>query len=117
MHELYDYVCKELKSIEDKTEKGLSAADIEYALKLVELRKGIDKCWMLEERDNSYDYNPHYSMSSRINHFRGGRMSRDRGYSTEAEDIIDQLEDMRDSARDERSRREFDRLIDKMRRI
>ena len=115
MHKLFDYVCKELDEIEEKTDKGLPLADIEYALKLVELRKGIDKCWMLEESDNSYDYNPH--PTPRMNHYRAPRMSRDRGYSTEAEDIIDQLEDMRDSARDERSRREFDRFIDKMRRI
>jgi hypothetical protein len=124
MHKIYDYVCKELKELEDKAEKGLTAADIEYADKLAELKKNILKIRMLENGGYSYYMPPHesYREGPYEDHSYGSmyRSMRDRrpmnyGYSRSAGDIVYQLEDMAETAPDEMTRREIHRLIDKMR--
>ena len=77
--------------------------------KLTELKKNILKIEMLED---SYDYSeahPYYMRSSY------GRKRDSRGrYSSAADDLIRQLEDMSDSAPDEYSRKKIHELIREM---
>lgn len=142
MHKLYEYACEELKDLEKKADKGLSAAEIEYAAKLTELKKNILKIEMLEEgseysEDNrGGSYRGSYrngnnggnmnGMSYRGSYARGrgrnarrdsmGRYSSEE-YSMAADDVIGQLEDMMDTAPDERSRKKIRELINEMKNV
>lgn len=144
MHKLYDYACEELKELEKKAgDKGLSAAELEYADKLTELKKNILKIGMLEDagysademgyagdhdrsyRDGRYQTDGRsyargrgpYAKRDAMGRYAGDayRYSRGDGYSMDAEDLIDQLEEMKGSAPDDHSRRELAKLIEKMR--
>lgn len=135
MHKLYEWACNELEELEEKSDKGLSAADVEYADKLTELKKNILKIEMLEDEGYSAEYRDDMGSYARGNRggnrggsYRGsyagrrnarrdsmGRYSREGGYSRAADELIDQLEDMKDSAPDDMSRREIGKLIEKMR--
>ena len=129
MHSLYEFACDELKELEKKAdEKGLSSAELEYANRLTEMKKNILKIEMLEDAGYSAEYHDDMMIPNRMRHAyaRGGNTRRDsmgrysRGrsynsYSMDAEDLIHQLEDMKDSAPDDMSRREIGKLIEKMR--
>lgn len=114
MHKLYEYACDELKELEKKADKGLSAAELEYAGKLTELKKNILKIEMLEGEDYSEDYRPRMSYARRRD--RMGRYSAD-DYSMAADDVIHQLEGMMDTAPDERSRKKIRELIHEMKTV
>lgn len=140
MHQLYNFACDELEELEKKAgEKGLSAAELEYADKLTELKKNILKIDMLEDEGYSAEYrddmmsyargNQGGNRGGRGNSNRGsyargrgrnarrdsmGRYSSERGYSRDADELVEQLEDMMDEAPDERTRIEIKKLIDKM---
>lgn len=130
MHKLYEWACNELEELEEKSDKGLSAADVEYADKLTELKKNILKIEMLEDEGYSAEYRDDMGRASNRSYRGGsyargrgrnarrdsmGRYSREGGYSRAADELIDQLEDMKDSAPDDMSRREIGKLIEKMR--
>lgn len=131
MHELYEFACDELKELERKAgDKNMTAADLEYANKLSELKKNILKIEMLEDQGYSAADGDDMSRNMRSHRYNGGRSyARGRmnarrdsmgrysrsGYSMDAEDLIEQLEDMKESAPDDMSRREIGKLIDKMR--
>lgn len=154
MHKLYEYACDELKELEKKADKGLSAAEIEYAAKLTELKKNILKIEMLEE-DSEYSeegrggsYRGSYrggnqgggsnqggnrgGGSNRGGSYEGGSYARGRGrnarrdsmgrysseeYSMAADDVIEQLEGMMDTAPDEKSRKKIRELISEMQNV
>ena len=123
MHKLYEYACDELKALEKKAEKGLTAAELEYADKLTELKKNILKIEMLEG-DSEYSGNYGGMRSYRRSYaddeygsYAGRRNARRDAmgrYSGAKDDIIDQLHDMVKTAPDERTKREIMNLIDKM---
>ena len=133
MHKLYEWACDELEELEKKADKGLSAAEVEYASKLTELKKNILKIEMLEDEGYSAEYRDDTGRSYdrggnrgggsyRGSYARGrrnarrdsmGRYSRD-GYSRDADEIVEQLEDMMDTAPDERTRMELKKLVEKM---
>ena len=128
MHKLYEYACDELKELEKKTDKGLSTAELEYADKLTELKKNILKIEMLEgETDysgnyggrRSYRYDDEMSMRSMARGRKRDAMGRYSGedYSRAADDVIDQLEGMMESAPDERSRTKIRELIHEMKKV
>jgi len=140
MHKLYEWACNELEELEKKAEKGLSAADVEYADKLTELKKNILKIEMLEDEGYSAEYRDDmgsYSRENRGNYNRGsyrggsyrggsyargrnarrdsmGRYSREGGYSRAADELVEQLEDMMESAPNEQIKKEIEKLITKM---
>ena len=132
MHKLYEYACDELKELEKKTEKGLTASELEYADKLTELKKNILKIEMLEgesEYSGRYDpmrsyrrsYDDGYhggSYAGRRNARRDsmGRYSAEE-YSRAADDVIGQLEDMMVSAPNERSKTKIRELIAEMQKV
>lgn len=137
MHKLYEWACNELEELESKAEKGLSAADVEYADKLTELKKNILKIEMLEDEGYSAEYRDDMgsyargrnrggsydggSYRSRNSYARGrnarrdsmGRYSRD-GYSRAADEQIEMLEGMMESAPNEQIKKEIEKLISKM---
>ena len=111
MHELYNYVCDELKDLERKaSDKGLSSAELDYANKLTETKKNILKIGMLEDEGYSAEYRDDMMSHARRNTRRDMRGR----YSRSSSDIVDQLEDMADSAPDERTRSEIRKLINRM---
>lgn len=143
MHKLYEFACAELEELEKKAgEKGLSAAELEYANKLTEMKKNILKIEMLEDEGYSAEYRDDmmsYARGGNRGGNRGGsnrgsyaggsyargrgrnarrdsmgRYSSDGGYSRAVDDIVDQLHDMMEEAPDERTRMEIKKLIDKM---
>lgn len=140
MHKLYEFACAELEELEKKAgEKGLSAAELEYANKLTEMKKNILKIEMLEDEGYSAEYRDdmmsyakggnrgmnrggNYNRGGSYSRGRGrntrrdstGRYSREGGYSRAVDDIVEQLEDMMEEAPDERTRMEIKKLIDKM---
>lgn len=124
MHKLYEYACEELEKLEGKAEnKGLTGTELEYADKLTELKKNILKIEMLEDEGYSAEYRDdmRHSYRSRNSYARNRNARRDgmgrysRNYSMATEDLIEQLEEIKDSAPDDMSRREVSKLIDKMR--
>lgn len=117
MHKLYEYACAELKELEKKTDKGLSMSELEYADKLTELKKNILKIEMLEDGSEYSEEHPMHRMS----YGRSRTPKRDSRYSMEysmaADDVIRQLEDMMDTAPDERSRKKIRELIAEMKNV
>ena len=112
MHKLYDFACDELEELERKAaEKGLSAGEVEYADKLTELKKNILKIEMLEDEGYSAEYH-----DDRMSYARGRTAKRDRmgRYSRANDEIVDQLRRMEETAKDDRTRHELKKLIDKM---
>ena len=95
MHKFYNFTCREIKALEDKMEKGLTSAELDYGIKLVDLKKNILKCWKLEGETEE---------------------KKDPGYSRAINDITHQLDDMLKMAPDEMTRAEISNLIDKMHR-
>ena len=106
MTELYDILCDELEKITAKGE--LTAGSLDAVDKIVDIMKDIEEMgysgdMMGRSYRGSYrdgrSYN-RYAQRSR------GRYSR--------HDIVEQLEDIADSAPNEKSRKEIERLIAKM---
>lgn len=113
MHELYNYACDELMELEHKAgEKGLTASEIDYAGKLTDLKKDILKIEKLEDEGYSADYDMPHRMSHRRRRDDMGRYSS--RYSRSKSDIVEQLEDMVETAPDEHTRTELKNLIAKM---
>lgn len=121
MHKLYEWACNELEELEQKADKGLSAAELEYADKLTELKKNILKIEMLEDEGYSAEYRDDMGHAYRYDDRRSyagrrrdsmGRYSRN--YSRAADEIVDQLKDMLHTAPDEKAKRYIRELIDKM---
>lgn len=118
MHKFYEFACKELKELENKIDKGLSSTELEYANKLLEMKKNILKTEMLEDKGYSADemYVPRHPQYNEYDYSGYGRMRYSRkGRSRATEDIIEQLEDMKATAPDENIRYEIAQLIRKMR--
>ena len=117
MHKLYDYACDELKELEKKAEKGLSAAELEYADKLTELKKNILKIEMLEgDSEYSGRYDPMRSYRRSYGDHASYRRNRDNmgRYSGAADEIISQLEDMERTAPNDGMKRKIRKLIEDM---
>ena len=128
MHKIYEYICDELKDIEKKVESGqtLSMNELEYANKLVDMKKNILKIDMLEEgseysnaMDGRYD-----NMS-----YRGGSYARGRGrnarrdamgryssggYSRAEDDFMEDLRMLMDSAPDDHKRQKLQKLMNEL---
>ena len=125
LYELYDMLCEELEEVTNKGE--LSAGSLEVAEKITETMKNIGKIVDSDmysgdyrHDDGSYEgrsYGRSYNrgMSSRGSYARRdsrGRYSREGGYSRH--DIVEQLADVMNSAPNEKSRKEIERLMMKL---
>lgn len=108
MHELYelkDMLCSELEEYGGKNE--ITAASLDIIDKLAHAVKNIDKIIEMSEDDGGKSYRG-YSRRS-MNYGRGRRNS-----YADGKEMIEQLENMMDSAPDDRTRQEIQRLITKM---
>lgn len=134
MHKLIEYICDELDELERKAEKdkSLSAAEMQYVDLLAHAKKNLLKAEeMSDGGEYSMDYRGSYArgdrggdrMASRRSYARGrgrnarrdamGRYSSD-GYSMGADDMVMELREMMEEAPDDRTRKEFERFIQKM---
>lgn len=122
MHELYelkDMLCKELEEIGGKGE--LTAGSLSTIDTLAHAIKNLDKIIEAKEDEEGYSgryYDGSYNRSyarGRTNARRDsmGRYSRD-GYSRAAGDMADRMRSMAAEAPDETTRREMERMADKM---
>ena len=104
MHKLMNFICDELRDIEDKTDKGkLTLNDIQYADTLTHLKKTL---LIIEGMESGEDYSRDEGSYRRGRDSMGRYASRDGGsyrYSRNSE-LEDKLRDMEQNARDEESR-------------
>lgn len=133
MHKLIDFVCEELEELERKADKDgkLSMQEVQYADTLAHMKKNLLKSEeMMEESgysmDGSYDGRSSYNgdsyrrgggRSSRRSYARGGRRSSRRAYSMDgysSDDMMEELRELMQSAPDDRTRKEFERFIQKI---
>ena len=122
MHELYelkDMLCKELEEIGGKGE--LTAGNLETVDTLAHALKNLNKIIESKEEEDGYSsryYDGSYNRSyarGRTNARRDsmGRYSRD-GYSRATGDMADRMRSLAAEAPDETTRREMERMADKM---
>ena len=109
LYELYDMLCDELEKV---TEKGeLSAGSLEVAEKLTETMKNLKKIMEMEGYSGEYHDMGSYNRGSYAQR-RDSRGRYSRGYSRHT--FEESLEDAMRNAPDERSRKDIERLLNKM---
>lgn len=114
MDKLIDYICEELDDLEKKASKGkLSAAEVQYGDMLAHFKKNLLTADAMEDgysgtyyRDRGRSYARRDSMGRYSR-----RHSRDDGYSTAVDGMIEQLHDMMKDAPDAETKNEIQRLI------
>lgn len=130
MHKLIDFVCDELKDLEKKADNGgLNMTEISYADTLAHLKKNLLKAEQMEEeseysnRPMYYDGGMNFGGSYRGNSYARGRRNARRdsmgrysneGYSRAAEDMVGQLRELMDTAPDEQTRMDIQRMVDRL---
>lgn len=112
MTELYEILCDELEKITAKGE--LTAGSLDAVDKIVDIMKDIEEMgYSGDENMMGRSYRGSYRGRSYRGSYDGSYAQRSRGrYSRH--DIVEQLEDIADSAPNEKSRKEIERLITKM---
>lgn len=142
MDKLIDYICEELEKLERKADKDgkLSVSEVQYGDMLAHFKKNLLKSEELyEEMEGGYSNysneggsyargrgrNARRDSMGRYSRERGGnrgysrergysRYSREGNYSMDGEEMVDELRDLMDNAPDERTRMEFEKMIQKM---
>ena len=114
MHKLIDYICDEIDELERKADKDgkLTMSEIQYLDILAHAKKNLLKT---EDYDGGYSrrgYDSSYAGRRNAKRDSMGRYSRDR-YSRSG-DIVDDLHELMENAPDERTRAEYEKMIDKM---
>lgn len=112
MTELYDILCDELEKITAKGE--LTAGSLDAVDKIVDIMKDIEEMgYSGDENMMGRSYRGSYRDGRSYNRGSYAQRRDSRGrYSRH--DIVEQLEDIADSAPNEKSRKEIERLITKM---
>jgi hypothetical protein len=141
MHKLIDYICDELDKIEQQSSNGkLSIAEVEYADKLAHLKKNLLRADELMDAGysgdmrrypssyragTSYDRGTSYDdrgRGSRAQRDSRGRYSSGRGYSRyvrddysmAADEVVDDLKELMESAPNDMMRKELQRIMKKV---
>ena len=123
MHELREMLLKELDKIQRKRE--LSAGSLDIVDKLTHSIKSIDTIMAMEDAGYSNDYSygrgryakrdnmGRYSndMAYDDRYMRNNMMSRNRGYSRDNQELIEELKDLEMNAQDEETRRMIKKFI------
>ena len=127
LHELCETLSREIGEANEKIRSAggkLSAGDLEYVDKLTHALKSVKATIaMMDDEDGYSGYYPHmpYDRGSyRRSYARGrnarrdgmGRYSGEMGYSRSG--MVDELRDLMDDAKDERTKQEFQRFISKI---
>ena len=106
MHKLMEFVCDELKDIENKTSKGkLTMQELQYADMLAHLKKSLLTIDAMESGDG---YSRDDASCRRGRDSMGRYVSRDDGsyrYSRDNRELEEKLRDMERNAHDEETRR------------
>ena len=117
MHKLIDYICDEIDELERKAEKDgkLTMSEIQYLDILAHAKKNLLKT---EDYDGGYSergmsYESSYARGRGRNARRDSMGRYSRGYSRGGS-IMDELHDLMENAPDERTRMEYEKMIDKM---
>lgn len=131
MHKLIEYICDELEELERKAEKGgkLSMQEVQYGDMLAHFKKNLLKSEeMMEDEeysmaDGSYVRDGR-GRSSNVSYARGrgrnarrdsmGRYSRDGRYSMAEDDFRMELEDLMQSAPNERAKQKLREIMSEM---
>ena len=131
MHKLIEYICDELEELERKAEKGgkLSMQEVQYGDMLAHFKKNLLKSEeMMEDEeysmaDGSYVHDGR-GRSSNVSYARGrgrnarrdsmGRYSRDGRYSMAEDDFRMELEDLMQSAPNERAKQKLREIMSEM---
>ena len=102
MHKLMNFVCEELRDIEDKTDRGkLTLQDIQYADTLAHLKKSL---LIIDGMESDGDYSRDEGSYRRGRDSMGRYTSRDYRYSRD-NDLEDKLRELEQGAHDEESKR------------
>ena len=110
LHELKDMLCDELKKY---GKKDMTAGSLDVVDKLSHTIKNLDKIIKSESEGYSGAYMPYRGGNSYARRDSMGRYSRDGGYSRH-DDMIGELRYLMNDAKDDRTRMEFQRFIEKM---
>lgn len=135
MHKLIEYVCDELKELERKADKDgkLSMAEIQYMDTLAHAKKNLltgDAMMEAEGGESGYympRYGGYYGKDGDNGSYRGGnsyarrrdsmgRYTSRRGSMSYDSGMVDELRDLMEQAPEE-SKRDFQKLIDKIERM
>lgn len=127
MHELFNYVCDELKDLEKKAKQnGLTMQEIQYGDTLAHFGKNLEK--IMDEEDGYSggmirDGRGSYRWDDGMSYARGrgrnakrdsmGRYSSE-GYSRAADEMADRMRSFAQDAPDDRTRREIEQMADRM---
>jgi hypothetical protein len=137
MHKLFEYICDELKQLENKVANGqnLSMQELQYGDTLAHFKKNLlsaDAMMGEEEYSGARGGNSYYPMTdyrsyNSYPYNRGGRSyrgarrdgngrysGRDGGYSMGGEEMISDLRELMETAPDEQTRKEFQKFITKL---
>lgn len=112
--ELKDILCNEL---EKYSKKELTAGNLEIIDKLAHAVKNLDK---IIDGDGEYSHRMYYDrdgMDGRMSYAkrdRMGRYSRESGYSTAHENIVQELRDLMDDAPDHQTRQDIHRIVERL---
>ena len=142
MHKLMEYICNELEELERKADKEgkLSMAEIEYIDKLSHIKKSLlaaEEMWEDSEYSeagggrggNSYRMSNRGGSSYRRSRdggspFEGGSYARGRGrnarrdamgrYSSDSEEMIEELRELMQDAPDQQTRQDIQRIVSRL---
>ena len=129
MHKLIEYICDELEDLERKVEKEgkLSMSETQYGDMLAHFKKNLLKADEMSDGEYSYAYrDPMYGRGgmrggrysyARTRRDSMGRYSRDGGYSMGTEEMVKELHELMADAPDDRTRKDFERFIEKIERM
>jgi len=131
MHKLIEYICDELEELERKAEKGgkLSMQEVQYGDMLAHFKKNLLKSEEMMEDEEYSMANGSYARDGRdrsfnVSYARGrgrnarrdsmGRYSRDGRYSMAEDDFRMELEDLMQSAPNERAKQKLREIMSEM---
>lgn len=122
IHELKEMLCEELEKYGAKGD--LSAGELEIVDKLAHTVKNLGKIIEMYDEEEEYSGNMSYQRGNRGSSYARGRGRNARrdsmgrysseGYSRAAEDMKDQLRRLMEQAPNEMTRRELEKLVERM---
>lgn len=122
IHELKEMLCEELEKYGAKGD--LSAGELEIVDKLAHTVKNLGKIIEMYDEEEEYSGNMGYQRNNRGSSYARGRGRNARrdsmgrysseGYSRAAEDMKDQLRRLMEQAPNEMTRRELEKLVERM---
>lgn len=134
MHKLIEYICDELDELERKADKNgnLTMTEVQYMDTLAHAKKNLlkaeemseDKEYSMNMGGESYAYARGDGMRPNRSYARGrtgnvrrdamGRYSRENGYSMDNDEIVEEIRGLMQSAPDEYTRKELEKLTHKL---